>query len=431
MNQLNVRSIQQFRQSLSPRYTDYSEVVKSTRRKGNMPTCPEKMETTEDVHIAANSEIGDHCLMYALSDSIHPQIAHPSQHQHNLVCVSCEQLKDATLSIQKLVECCTNIVRENEKLNDMNFKIKQSIQSINNCKNQDIKAKSKLFETMGQDEDIETTMKNVKHRVSVVEYNPSKKTAFKAIPAIGSYSNFQFEEQDICVWKACGVGPEGDKRVGGGDLNIKALKMARCAFWEYPYFQTPVPEEGYISLYNGSAALLYRCVYNEYFGIETDSEIEESVSNLSPGCLCEICNVVHGSINCVKGDTIYSPDIFGSMDSFSSSVDIEYTDDEDIRQNLIDTGHIQIVDIMESDSSSHSLSVRLSEKGKPYDENIRKVYYEFLGGNIGLQHIQPIIRTVLSLVNYEINELPSVSTASKMMHELDSVSRHHMTSYRE
>ncbi|CAG2246694.1 unnamed protein product [Mytilus edulis] len=216
--------------------------VKSTRRKGNMPTCPEKMETTENsdvtktrglnlsecssiisessmeflsqVHIAANSEIGDHCLMYALSDSIHPQIAHPCQHQHNLVCVSCEQLKDATLSIQKLVECCTNIVRENEKLNDMNFKIKQSIQSINNlkrhivhCKNQDIKAKSKLFETMGQDEDIETTMKNVKHRVSVVEYNPSKKTAFKAIPAIGSYSNFQFEEQGICFWKACGVGP--------------------------------------------------------------------------------------------------------------------------------------------------------------------------------------------------------------------------------
>ncbi|CAG2222385.1 unnamed protein product [Mytilus edulis] len=408
--------------------------------------------------------------------------------------------------------------------------------------------------------------------------------------------------------------------------------MARCAFWAYPYFQTPVPEEGYISLYNGSAALLYRCVYNEYFGIETDSEIEESVSNLSSGCLCEICNVVHGSINCVNGDTIYSPDIFGSMDSFvssnadtvehtdegqyqelesntfesyflrsdsetdslnqSSSVDIEYTDDEDIRQNLIDTGHIQIVDIMESDSSSHSaslinpqrrgpyyppddtdsyhggerfityslrqfklpklvlsklpntcitgdikhnsqeriilnlerqiqnwrnkwrnlnlskinqkikrqsctisrlqqqvkklkfernigkiehavesvekgvqcntlkglisdlhseidnlhselnsdenqnigietitdkqLSVRLSEKGKPYDENIRKVYYEFLSRNIGLQHIQPIIRTVLSLVNYEINELPSVSTASKMMHELGSVSRHHI-----
>ncbi|CAC5374596.1 unnamed protein product [Mytilus coruscus] len=159
-------------------------------------------------------------------------------------------------------------------------------------------------------------------------------------------------------------------------------------------------------LFNRSAALLYRCVYNEYFGIETDSEIKESVSNLSPGCLCEICNVVHGSINCVNGDTIYSPDIFASMDSFvssnadtvehtdegqhqelesnkfesyflrsdsetdslnqSSSVDIEYTDDEDIRQNLIDTGHIQIVDIMESDSSTHSVSLINPQRRGPY-----------------------------------------------------------------
>ncbi|CAG2210915.1 unnamed protein product [Mytilus edulis] len=54
---------------------------------------------------------------------------------------------------------------------------------------------------------IETTMKKVKYRVSVVEYNPPKKTAFKGIPAIGSYSNFQFEEQGIRVWKAHGVGP--------------------------------------------------------------------------------------------------------------------------------------------------------------------------------------------------------------------------------
>ncbi|XP_063443690.1 uncharacterized protein LOC134724531 [Mytilus trossulus] len=54
---------------------------------------------------------------------------------------------------------------------------------------------------------IETAMTKVKYRVSVVEYNPSKKTAFKGIPAIGSYSNFQFEEQGIRVWKAHGVGP--------------------------------------------------------------------------------------------------------------------------------------------------------------------------------------------------------------------------------
>ncbi|VDH92210.1 Hypothetical predicted protein [Mytilus galloprovincialis] len=134
-----------------------------------------------------------------------------------------------------------------------------------------------------------------------------------------------------------GTGLEGD--VIPVDNNAAAeptpLKMARCAFWAYPYFQTPVPEEGYRSLYNGSAALLYRCVYNEYFGIETDSKIEESVSNLSPGCLCEICNVVQGSINCVNGDTIYSPDIFGSMDSFvSSNADTDEHRDEGQYQEL-------------------------------------------------------------------------------------------------
>ncbi|XP_063443702.1 uncharacterized protein LOC134724540 [Mytilus trossulus] len=83
--------------------------------------CKQYLRTDFKVHIAANSEVGDHCLMYALSDSIHPQFAHPCQHQHNLVCVTCEQLKDATLSIQKLLEC-TNIVGENEKLNDMILK---------------------------------------------------------------------------------------------------------------------------------------------------------------------------------------------------------------------------------------------------------------------------------------------------------------------
>ncbi|CAC5398069.1 unnamed protein product [Mytilus coruscus] len=98
--------------------------------------CKQYLRTDFEVHIAANSEVGDHCLMYALSDSIHPQFAHPCQHQHNL--------------------------------------------------------------------GIETAMKNVKYRVSAVEYNPSKKTAFEGIPAIGSYSNFQFEEQGIRDWKAHG-----------------------------------------------------------------------------------------------------------------------------------------------------------------------------------------------------------------------------------
>ncbi|VDH98853.1 Hypothetical predicted protein [Mytilus galloprovincialis] len=67
-----------------------------------------------------------------------------------------------------------------------------------------LKSAIRRFINQGND-GIETTMKNVKYRVSVVDYNPSKKTAFKGIPAIGSYLNFQIEEQGICVWKAHGV----------------------------------------------------------------------------------------------------------------------------------------------------------------------------------------------------------------------------------
>lgn len=69
------------------------------------------------------------------------------------------------------------------------------------------------------------------------------------------------------------------------------------------------------------------------------------------------------------------------------------------------------------------LNFRLNEKGKPYNEKLRKLYYLFLSRRIGLQHIQPIIKGVLSLVDFEIEQLPSISTASKMFHELGTISR--------
>ncbi|CAC5422533.1 unnamed protein product [Mytilus coruscus] len=52
---------------------------------------------------------------------------------------------------------------------------------------------------------IETMMKSVKYRVSVVEFT-SKKEHVKGIPAICSYSNFSFEEGGIRVWKAHSIG---------------------------------------------------------------------------------------------------------------------------------------------------------------------------------------------------------------------------------
>jgi len=69
------------------------------------------------------------------------------------------------------------------------------------------------------------------------------------------------------------------------------------------------------------------------------------------------------------------------------------------------------------------LKCQTDEKGKPYNDQIRQVYYMFLSRRIGLQHIKPIIEGVLSLVDVQIEKLPSVTTACKMVNELGSISR--------
>jgi hypothetical protein len=61
------------------------------------------------------------------------------------------------------------------------------------------------------------------------------------------------------------------------------------------------------------------------------------------------------------------------------------------------------------------LKCQTDEKGKPYNDQIRQVYYMFLSRRIGLQHIKPIIEGVLSLVDVQIEKLPSVATASEMV----------------
>lgn len=74
------------------------------------------------------------------------------------------------------------------------------------------------------------------------------------------------------------------------------------------------------------------------------------------------------------------------------------------------------------------LKCQTDEKGRPYNDKIRQVYYTFLSRRIGLQHIKPIIESVLSLVDVEIEKLPSVTTACKMVNELGSLSRSQLQS---
>ena len=64
------------------------------------------------------------------------------------------------------------------------------------------------------------------------------------------------------------------------------------------------------------------------------------------------------------------------------------------------------------------LKCQTDEKGKPYNDQIRQVYYMFLSRRIGLQHIKPIIEGVLSLLDVQIEKLPSVTTACQLESEL-------------
>ncbi|CAG2223571.1 unnamed protein product [Mytilus edulis] len=106
--------------------------------------CRQYLKTDFKVHLTECCEVKDHCL--DVNTTTH-------------MCVPCEQLKESTSSLLKTVQCA---VQENaegtEKLNDLNFKGTQAIQSITSlkkhlvrCKNQD-SAKSVLFDTMSEDD---------------------------------------------------------------------------------------------------------------------------------------------------------------------------------------------------------------------------------------------------------------------------------------
>ncbi|CAC5364450.1 unnamed protein product [Mytilus coruscus] len=59
---------------------------------------------------------------------------------------------------------------------------------------------------------------------------------------------------------------------------------------------------------------------------------------------------------------------------------------------------------------------RNSTKGKPFTDRLRQVYYCFRSRKIGLEHIAPLIISVLSLadITLTLDDLPSISTAAKL-----------------
>ncbi|CAC5422601.1 unnamed protein product [Mytilus coruscus] len=72
------------------------------------------------------------------------------------------------------------------------------------------------------------------------------------------------------------------------------------------------------------------------------------------------------------------------------------------------------------------IETRLESKGKPFNDKIRQIYYNFRSGGIGLQHCTPLIKCVLNLLNMEIGDLPSKTTACNLTTELGLIAKQHI-----
>jgi len=80
------------------------------------------------VHITEESEVPDHCLGYALSDSDN-SFSNTCNHQHEMVCSSCEILKRALNTIENAVaECSTSY--SPEQWNDLKFRCTKAIEAV-------------------------------------------------------------------------------------------------------------------------------------------------------------------------------------------------------------------------------------------------------------------------------------------------------------
>ena len=66
---------------------------------------------------------------------------------------------------------------------------------------------------------------------------------------------------------------------------------------------------------------------------------------------------------------------------------------------------------------------RLHGKGKPYNAKLHSCIYFLPSRQIGVEHIAPIIKNVLSLVDVEVDQLPCKSTSLNLNSELGYITR--------
>lgn len=115
--------------------------------------------------------------------------------------------------------------------------------------------------------------------------------------------------------------------------------MSRCALWAWPYFEKPVSQNGIVKLYDANSALLFRCIFREYYEVVADSDIGETLINFGdkPKDMQDKISDLP-----VFGDTIYSPELFSDPNKTVESDDTTVCDN--ISYTLI-TSDIQHVNI--------------------------------------------------------------------------------------
>ncbi|CAC5372937.1 unnamed protein product [Mytilus coruscus] len=70
---------------------------------------------------------------------------------------------------------------------------------------------------------------------------------------------------------------------------------------------------------------------------------------------------------------------------------------------------------------------RDSSQGRPYNSNIRQIYYFMRSHGVGVEHIGPILKCIFDMFNIQYSELPSCSSALIFDKEMNILSKEQMS----
>ena len=85
----------------------------------------------------------------------------------------------------------------------------------------------------------------------------------------------------------------------------------------------------------------------------------------------------------------------------------------------------------EINNNNEIIETRNDTTGRPYNDKIRDIYYNFRSRGIGRQHCAPLINSVLNVFDMHIDELPSGSTAENFSHEMSFIAKQQVDEAKE